>query len=61
MWRSLPEFSNEETSYEDWKKTVVSEGGQKLKQWEMDCEDAWEFGPLGALKVFLGVFLGLRD
>ena len=24
MWRSLPEFSNEESSYMDWKKKVIS-------------------------------------
>src|SRR6202790_4911900 len=37
MWRSLPEFSNEETSYEDWKKKVVSlyPGASEEKRWSI--------------------------
>jgi hypothetical protein len=37
MWRSLPEFSNEEASYEDWKKKVVSlyPGASEEKRWSI--------------------------
>ena len=35
MWRSLPEFSSEESSYEDWKKKVISLylGANEEKRW----------------------------
>jgi hypothetical protein len=37
MWRSLPEFSNEESSYEDWKKKVISlyPGASEEKRWSI--------------------------
>src|ERR1700676_3651082 len=37
MWRSLPEFSNKETSYEEWKKKVISlyPGASEEKRWSI--------------------------
>jgi hypothetical protein len=40
---------------------VVAEDERKLKRRETDCKGAWEFDPLGASKVFPGVFLGHKE